>query len=47
MDAVQEQRGMLEEQNRQTVDGMRREMQQEKSRGLALQDKVLELKTVR
>lgn len=47
MDAVQEQRGILEEQNRRIVDSMRREMQQEKSRGLALQDNVLELKTVR
>lgn len=47
MDAMREQRGILEEQNRRIVDGMRRETQQERSRGLALQDNVLELKTVR
>lgn len=47
MDAVQEQCGILEERNRRIVDSMRREMQQGKSRALALQDNVLELKTVR
>lgn len=47
VDAMQEQHGILEEQNRRIVDSMRREMQQEKSRALALQDNVLELKTVR
>lgn len=47
MEAVQEHCGILEEQNRQRLESMRSEMQREKSKALALQHKVVQLKTVR
>lgn len=39
--------GILEEQNRKSLETTRSEMQREKSKALALQHKVVELKTVR
>lgn len=47
VEAVQIHCGILEEQNRKTLESMRSEMQREKIKALALQQKVLELKTVR
>nr|XP_020458075.1 involucrin-like [Monopterus albus] len=45
VEAVQVQRGILEEQNRKSLESMRSEMQQEKSKALAIQHKMMELKT--
>ncbi|XP_071339047.1 trichohyalin isoform X2 [Trachinotus anak] len=45
VEAVQMHCGILEEQNRKSLESMRSEMQQEKSKAQALQHKVLELKT--
>lgn len=45
--AVQVQCGILEEQNRKSLETTKSEMQREKSKALALQHKVVELKTVR
>lgn len=47
MEAVQVHCRILEEQNRKSLENTRSEMQREKSKALALQHKVLELKTVR
>lgn len=46
-EAVQVHTGILEEQNRKSLETTRSEMQREKSKALALQHKVVELKTVR
>lgn len=46
MEAVQVHCGILEEQNRKSLECMRSEMQREKSKALSLQHKVVELKTV-
>ncbi|XP_041643373.1 trichohyalin [Cheilinus undulatus] len=45
VEAVQEQCGILEEKNRKKLESMRSEMQRERSKTSALQQKVLELKT--
>ncbi|XP_044053052.1 trichohyalin isoform X2 [Siniperca chuatsi] len=45
VEAVQVHCGILEEQNRKSLESMRSEMQREKSKALALQHKVVELKT--
>ncbi|XP_045890395.1 myosin-11 isoform X4 [Micropterus dolomieu] len=45
VEAVQVHCGILEEQNRKTLECMRSEMQREKSKALSLQHKVVELKT--
>ncbi|XP_050931274.1 myosin-4 isoform X1 [Lates calcarifer] len=45
VEAVQVHCGILEEQNRKSLESMRSEMQREKSKALALQHKVFELKT--
>lgn len=47
VEAVQVHCGILEEQNRKSLESMRSEMQREKSKALALQNKAVELKTVR
>lgn len=46
-EAVRVHTGILEEQNRKSLETTRSEMQREKSKALALQHKVVELKTVR
>nr|XP_033474947.1 trichohyalin isoform X2 [Epinephelus lanceolatus] len=45
MEAVQAHCGILEEQNRKSLESMRSEMQREKSKALAFQHKAVELKT--
>ncbi|CAI5650308.1 unnamed protein product [Oreochromis niloticus] len=45
MEALQVQRGILEEQNEKLLESLRSEMQKEKSKALALQHQVMELKT--
>lgn len=47
MEALEVQRGILEEQNEKLLESLRSEMQKEKSKALALQHQVMELKTVR
>lgn len=47
MEAVQAHCRVLEEQNRKSLENMRSEMQQEKSKALAMQQKVVDLKSVR
>lgn len=46
-EAVQVQCGILEEQNRKSMESMRSDMQREKNKALAHQQQVVELKTVR
>ncbi|XP_039875169.1 trichohyalin isoform X2 [Simochromis diagramma] len=45
MEALEVQRGILEEQNEKLLESLRSEMQKEKSKALALQHQVMELKT--
>lgn len=47
IEAVQLSCGKLEEQNRRTLENTRSELQQEKSKAVALQNKVVELQRVR
>lgn len=47
VEAVQKHCGILEEQNRKSLEHTRSEMQREKSKALALQHKVMELQRVR